>query len=554
MLAAGSSSAWARDLYVSADAKTNNGQADKDKGTQSNPFGSLAEVEAASLPGDTIYVLGSKDLLDGGLQLKDGQSLIGQGANVTTANEENSSHARLTNSTSAHLNGDAVRLGNNNTVKNIHVTGAWRGGILGFNVTDAVIDGNLVTNNMNQHTMQEIQTDFIIYQGQRNHFGAITLFGCGPAASSQCTIQDPTSPGITTQHATITNNVIKDVAVEGIIILNDTGIVSTYDLAGNSVDGVSLHYAGFWRTDLQPPLVPEVIRSRAFTMIAGNEAYAYVNINGFTTTRCGPEGDFASDSTVFVTFGERAIISCDVRNVHASNPDFTGEIVNADQLEFTSFGSDGIFDARVRDSVFEDSVSTNVKLISTGGAQNGGSWLIDIADTKLLNKNPRCAVEASLGSIGFQKIAAAGALTTENLSVTLHNVTLAGHRRGVFISNLNSVDMAHLNLFAEDSIFANTTNEGIRIYNQNGVIENPTIDVGGGPLGSQGRNSFINNGTTPSDAAITIANDGTPDITVYASNNYWGGGAPVSGPGEDLYSTGPVQFVVDGYLKSNPNK
>ena len=48
-------------------------------GSKNRPFTSLDQVEAASAAGDTIYVLQSQGVLDGGIQLKDGQRLIGSG-------------------------------------------------------------------------------------------------------------------------------------------------------------------------------------------------------------------------------------------------------------------------------------------------------------------------------------------------------------------------------------------------------------------------------------------------------------------------------------------
>src|SRR5262249_26325720 len=120
----GSSAAWAKDLYVQA---KNNPQS-RGNGTSSRPFTSLADVEAGSEPGDAIHVLPSNVALDGGIQLKDGQSLVGVGAHVTEV-PENAAHAQITNSTGGHLSGDAIRLANNSTVENIHVIGAFRGGI-----------------------------------------------------------------------------------------------------------------------------------------------------------------------------------------------------------------------------------------------------------------------------------------------------------------------------------------------------------------------------------------------------------------------------------------
>src|SRR2546430_15671822 len=65
--------------YVKADAAAGG------DGSRSRPFATLAQVEAASRPGDTIRVLPSMRPLDGGIQLKDGQRLTGLGDPVTRA-------------------------------------------------------------------------------------------------------------------------------------------------------------------------------------------------------------------------------------------------------------------------------------------------------------------------------------------------------------------------------------------------------------------------------------------------------------------------------------
>jgi hypothetical protein len=406
---------------------------------------------------------------------------------------------------------------------------------------------------MNQHTLQELQENFIIFQPQRNHYGAITLFACGAASPNECQVQDAATAGVASQHAVIRRNLINDVAVEGIIILNDTGAVTTYDITDNSVDGVSLHYPGFRRNDLLPPLVPEVIRSRAFTILVGNGAHATVNMDRFDATHLAPAGDFASDGIVFVAFGNGAIISANVDHSSVTNPDFTGEIVNGDSLEITTFGSNATFDVRVRNTLLSDSVSTLVKMLEVGPV-NGNSYFVDIAESVLSNVNPRVAVEASNGSIAYMKIPAARALDTSTVDISVKNTQLTGHRRSLLVQNLNRVHLGTLKVKVEGSVLADNTNEGFRLFNQGGVIDSATIDLGGGPLGSAGNNSFTNNGTAAdADATVVNLNFAGPVLLVYASNNFWGGGAPVTGAGQNLFTTGPAAFIVNSFLTKQPS-
>src|SRR6476659_6084735 len=65
--------------YVKGDAAAGG------NGSRGRPFATLQQVETASQPGDTIRVLPSMRPLDGGIQLKDGQRLMGLGDQVTKA-------------------------------------------------------------------------------------------------------------------------------------------------------------------------------------------------------------------------------------------------------------------------------------------------------------------------------------------------------------------------------------------------------------------------------------------------------------------------------------
>jgi hypothetical protein len=125
-------------LYVSATAKVGG------NGSRQAPFDSLPAVEAASKPGDTIVVLPapmSVAPLDGGIGLKPGQTLEGGGPVVTGA-APSSTAPRITNTSAARNAGDAVRLATGNTVRNLEITGSFRGGIYGQDVGSARIVGN----------------------------------------------------------------------------------------------------------------------------------------------------------------------------------------------------------------------------------------------------------------------------------------------------------------------------------------------------------------------------------------------------------------------------
>ena len=90
-------------------------------------------MEAASGPNDVIFVMQSPahlGPLDGGIQLKDGQKLLGLGPDVTKVPLP-AARAMISNSSNANLGGDAVRLANDNEVAGLHITNAHRSGIKG---------------------------------------------------------------------------------------------------------------------------------------------------------------------------------------------------------------------------------------------------------------------------------------------------------------------------------------------------------------------------------------------------------------------------------------
>jgi hypothetical protein len=103
-------------------------------GSAAAPFATLAAVEAASAPGDTIAVDPAGAALDGGIALKPGQRLQGDGRD-----------AMLTNTSTAHLDGDAVRLADGATVSGLVIRGPARGGIYGLDSVGVTLSGNDVS-------------------------------------------------------------------------------------------------------------------------------------------------------------------------------------------------------------------------------------------------------------------------------------------------------------------------------------------------------------------------------------------------------------------------
>jgi hypothetical protein len=105
-------------------------------------------VQRASGPGDKIVILLARvkvPPLDGGIRLKPRQRLIGAGPAVAGRTKRLKKLPAVENTKSTHLNGDAIRLSNRTTVRNVVVKTAHRGGIYGRNVKRVNVRGNDVS-------------------------------------------------------------------------------------------------------------------------------------------------------------------------------------------------------------------------------------------------------------------------------------------------------------------------------------------------------------------------------------------------------------------------
>ena len=125
-------------------------------GSASTPFNSISQLVTVYGPGDTIMIEPAPvgTFLNGGLPLLPGQRLIGDGPPVLKSSASlipngppvmvssgASSLPQITNTTT-YLNGDAIELASNTVVENLVIVGPARGGIYGQNALNVTIRGN----------------------------------------------------------------------------------------------------------------------------------------------------------------------------------------------------------------------------------------------------------------------------------------------------------------------------------------------------------------------------------------------------------------------------
>jgi hypothetical protein len=528
-------------------------------------------------------------VLDGGIQLKNGQKLIGLGPKVTGVNA-NTDRARLTNTLRTRYDGDIVRLASQNVVENIHFDNAWRSSIFGINADGAAIRDNLITNDMAVHDLFAIEgpppstcgvvrgaavctgewpNGFIIFAPQTNHFGAITLIACGPEArkptadllvksQSYCETLVPGS-GFTSSPLSfaITGNVIRDGNSDGIMIINDTGIKAGMRVEHNSVKNLS--------QSLPDPSsvgsTHHVVRSRGLTVITIDASVSTLALGDFYASNLSPFGTFASDGIVFLAVGLNPLVNAGIDRVLIDNPQLTGEAVNGDSIEIQHRSSiDGVLNIGISNAVLKDPANSNIKLIDSNNPSNG-TYKVSVRDSILTNINTTGNEDSQI-----RYFAVNPGTKVKAIDLELKNVSVSGLGRGfgtTVTGNVSDVDT--LKIKVEDSSFTGLTDEAIQWISissrTTGTVGGAIIDLGGGPLGSQGRNRLFNNGVPgyvppgadPAaidtveaglpvvfDADISVANaqpSPNPPIQVWVDNNYWGGGAPVfsTAKGQDIY-------------------
>jgi hypothetical protein len=545
VLSAGASDA-ASTWHVKADAAAGG------DGSRNRPFATLEQVEAASQPGDTIRVLPSTRPLDGGIQLKDNQRLIGLGDPVTKA-APGGARPTITNTTSARHNGDAIRLANNTLVQNIHVDGAARSGVFGVNAAGAQIRGNLITNNMIQgNDLRRLERPwpdgFILYESQTNHFGGITLLACGPGGSSYCTMHAPERPAAaTTGEVLIAGNVIRDSNLEGIMLITDTGVAATFTVNDTVVRDLSQGLPD--PLALTPP--GDIVRSRAFTHIGLNRSRTDLIINRFHAENVAPPGRYAADGLVLLTGGDSPVVNAKVSQFTMLNPKMTGEVNNGDSIEIQHRGStNAVLNVDMSRLDLRDPASANIKILEASNPTNG-TYNLTVSDSVLSNNNPAGGIDGQIRLSGTSN-------GTKAFTLVVRNTRFAGIGGAIGILNPNNVET--LTVMVENSSMSGFTHPaGAKpiaavtwTHPADKTIGKAILDLGGGPLGSRGLNRFVNNPWL--DIAVTNANAKTSVVRVDASNNYWGGGVPVRAPSTpaDVSVSGNVMFNAPTHLTADP--
>lgn len=319
--------------YVAAHARAGG------PGTAARPFDALADVERVSRAGDTIRVLPSDGVLNGGLRLKPRQTLVGSGPAVRGL-AASAKAPRLTNTTT-RLAGDAVRLSDGATVRNLRIAGARRGAVYGVDVTGTRVLGNDVSGHNTSCT-----PGFLIpqFNAPTNLPGVgIPISGGLPNGWAGIMIDGGRRTGAT---AIVSGNVVHDATCGDGIDVRTWGTAS-YQV---TISGNEVHHLQQGK-DFKSLL--------AIGLQARDRSSLVASVTGNRQRDLGNPGDLnvvvgADSEGVFVNgVGPSRLRATVERNTYANARGLGG--FSANGLEMVTMGSGARVDVVVRDSHFSGS-------------------------------------------------------------------------------------------------------------------------------------------------------------------------------------------------------
>lgn len=520
--------------YVSATARPGG-----DGGSRA-PFDSLADAERASRPDDTIIVLpapASVPPLDGGIALKPGQRLLGGGPGRPGW------LPRVTNTGDTTNSGDAVVLANRTEVADLVVDGSYHSGIYGLDVTDVRVHDNDVSGQNTSGTIgfSVSPTTLPTYTPGASADGVqgtVVTTGRGAIMIDATTVHSELS---------IKDNFVHDgTCGNGIDVRAMDRARLTADVAGNRVTRL-----------VQCAKVKAV---HAITMQATGTATLRADLDGNTQTDVGSPG--ANAEGLFVNTGGSGSVVQTVRHNTFRNG-VGGHSTNG--LEIVNSNGDTNSHVLVQDSTFRTDPGDMLELYNWGVRSTATLVLdrVSVADTTISGGLPPFATppgtavnpfnngacldissggahnetvvdlrHSQLSGCGNNAVAVTNNHVTGNGVGDPHSVRLdIDHSRltgsgyyNLWVTNLTPLD--DLAVSVQDSDLSSAGGVGVGFDQRpTGSTGRARIDLGGGPLGSAGRNCLHAIQTTGYD--------------VSARHNWWGSPSGPS-PAQLAAGTGTV--------------
>jgi hypothetical protein len=291
---------------------------------------------------------------------------------------------------------------------------------------------------------------------------------------------------------------------------------------------------------LTPPV--GIVRSRAFTLIALNHSQVTLTMSRFHAENLSPAGNYATDGLVFLTGGDSPVMNARISDATVMNPRMVGEVNNGDSIEIQHRGTtNGIINIDMTRLDLRDPASANIKILEAANPTNG-VYNLSVSDSVFSNSNPAGGLDGQIRLSGASN-------GTKAFTLTVRNTKFSGFGGAVGILNANNLET--LKVLVENSSLSGLPLLPARCRLQAVTVTHPAdktlgsavIDLGGGALGSRGRNRFVKNAGRA--VSVSNANTATAPIRVDAAGDYWGGGpADVSVSG-NVMLTPPTHLTTD---------
>ncbi|MEA2496797.1 MAG: hypothetical protein QOJ29_4708 [Thermoleophilaceae bacterium] len=501
-------------------------------GSAGKPFDSLAALEAASGPGDSIVVDPAPNALDGGIALKPGQRLTGGGASAV-----------ISNTTDTHIDGDGVRLANDATVTNLVIRNTRRGAIYGLDSVGVKISGNDVSKHNTSCTKGFLVQPFNVPTG-------VPFVGGGAAGMGTLAPQNGwagimVDGDIATGNVEITGNVLHDGDCgDGIDIRAAGSSNLTARVDRNTVTKLK-------QGDFGAGAIGSVL---AIGMQARDSGRLTVTQDGNSQTDIGSDG--ADCEGQFANTSEAGVIY-DTVSHNTFKHAIGGSSCNGFEAIVSNGG--GMIDVHLTDSTFEDNVGdmfeegnlgagstmrwemdhviarkTSQRSDNSPSSSDPGSNPIpfNLGDCMVLGHNgggnsttfimrnsvlEQCnnGISALSGQEASNGVGPAAAL---NIDIS-HSRIADNAKYGIQVANTTPLNIMHVRV--ADSEVTGSGSYGIAVdQGPSGTTADTRIDLGGGALGSPGANCLYKNAKGDAEASA---------YSVRARSNWWGhAGAPTA--------------------------